>query len=145
MNFDCFQFNERYDDGKLIEDIETADCIILGPSRVGKTPLCYYLGYLGIQAANIPLVPEIPWNRKLADLPRKKIIGLIRKPESLVQIRKTREQFLGLESNYGSLERVFSELEYVQDIYHQLRIAILSMDDYSIEEAAEFIKNRIGK
>lgn len=143
MSLDVFNFNFQHDDGKILEHFDECDCIILGPSRVGKTPLCFYLGYFGIKALNIPLVPEINLNI-YKSLPRRKCFGLIRSVDSLKKIRLTREKFLGLSSNYSHEERIFYELEHANNIYNEIRCPIISLDEYSVEEASLFIKKRIG-
>lgn len=142
MILDAINFNFQHDDGKILEHFDECDCIILGPSRVGKTPLCFYLGYFGIKAMNIPLVPEVNLNI-FGSLPRRKCFGLVRSVESLKNIRKTREKYLGLESNYSSDKRIFQELEYANSIYEDIRCPILNLDEFSVEEASEFIKKRI--
>ncbi|WP_099950740.1 kinase/pyrophosphorylase [Ezakiella peruensis] len=143
MVIDVINFNFEHDDGKILDHFEDCDCIILGPSRVGKTPLCFYLGYFGIKALNIPLVPEINLNI-YKELPRRKCFGLIRSVESLKKFRSTREKYLGISSNYATESRIFKELEYANNIYESIRCPIIDLDNYSNEEAAEFIKDRIN-
>ncbi|MDY3946736.1 MAG: kinase/pyrophosphorylase [Ezakiella sp.] len=143
MNLDVFNFNFQYDDGKVLNDYDSCDCIILGPSRVGKTPLCFYLGYFNIKAMNIPLVPEIAL-KDIDMLPRKKCFGLIRSVEAISNFRISREEFLGLKTNYSSEKRIFEELEYAREIYGLIRCPIINLDEVSIEEASELIKKRIN-
>ncbi len=129
------------DDGKTFDNISNADVIILGPSRSGKTPLCYYLASLGLNAINIPLVPEVDQFDVIKDLDKSKMIGLIQDEEYLSKIRKERDKDLGITgvSNYSSLERVFYENEYAREIYSKLGIFVISMYGKSIEEVSSTI------
>ena len=47
-----------HDDGKKNEDLQMADIILLGVSRVSKTPTSIYLANRGYKTLNIPLVLE---------------------------------------------------------------------------------------
>ena len=129
------------DDGKTFDNISSADVIILGSSRSGKTPLCYYLASLGLNAINIPLVPEVDQFDVIKDLDKSKMIGLIQDEEYLSKIRKERDKDLGITgvSNYSSLERVFYENEYAREIYSKLGIFVISMYGKSIEEVSSTI------
>ena len=59
-----------HDDGKKVDDINSADVILLGVSRTSKTPTSIYLANRGYKTVNIPLVldqkiPEDLKNKKL--------------------------------------------------------------------------------
>lgn len=136
-----FEYAIENDDGKTFDNISSADVIILGPSRSGKTPLCYYLASLGLNAINIPLVPEIDQFDTIKNFDRSKMIGLIQDEQYLSKIRKERDKDLGIigASTYSSLERVFQENEYARDIYNKLAILVISMYGKSIEEVSNTI------
>ena len=47
------------DDGGVLKNLDEADVILIGVSRVGKTPTCLYLAIsYGIKAANYPFVDD---------------------------------------------------------------------------------------
>ena len=60
---DAIDFALGYDDGRHIEGIAEADVVLVGVSRTSKTPTCIFLARRGIKAANIPLVPNVPFPR----------------------------------------------------------------------------------
>lgn len=136
-----FEYAIENDDGKTFENISDADVIILGPSRSGKTPLCFYLASLGLNAINIPLVPEVDQYETIKTFDKSKMIGLIQDEEYLCKIRKERDKDLGIvgKSNYSSLERVFYENEYAREMYDKLGILVISMYGKSIEEVSNTI------
>ncbi len=54
---EAIEFTVNHDDGKRVADLSQADIILLGVSRVGKTPLSMYLSMEGWKVANVPVVP----------------------------------------------------------------------------------------
>ena len=49
--------------GKIINDLEKSDVILVGPSRTSKTPTSIYLANRGYRTSNIPIIP----NKNLPD------------------------------------------------------------------------------
>jgi [pyruvate, water dikinase]-phosphate phosphotransferase / [pyruvate, water dikinase] kinase len=62
---DALNFTLAHDDGKLPEDVNDADIILLGISRTTKTPTSIYLAQRGYKTANVPIVPMIPLPERL--------------------------------------------------------------------------------
>lgn len=145
MDIKTFDFCCEYDDGKVLSNFDSCDVILLGPSRVGKTPLSFYMGYFNIKACNIPLVPEANIDNVLKFLPKEKTFGLIREVDSIRKHRITREKDLGIKSDYSSEKRILEEIMYAHEIYDKLRIPIIDLDKTAIEEATIFISKRISK
>ncbi|MFN3981501.1 MAG: kinase/pyrophosphorylase, partial [Caldilinea sp.] len=50
---EAIEFTVAHDDGKRVEDLPLAEIVLLGLSRVGKTPLSMYLSILGWKTANV--------------------------------------------------------------------------------------------
>src|SRR5690606_9737704 len=59
QRIDALNFAMAHDDGRLPDDLNAADIIILGISRTSKTPTSIYLAQRGYKVANVPLVPGI--------------------------------------------------------------------------------------
>ena len=56
---EAINFSLAHDDGQSNRDLESADVILVGVSRSGKTPTSLYLAMQhGLKAANYPLIPE---------------------------------------------------------------------------------------
>ena len=53
------EFAVQYDDGKDVSAILKADIILLGVSRISKTPLSMFLAHKGYKTVNFPIVPEM--------------------------------------------------------------------------------------
>ena len=103
---EAINFSLAHDDGQSAKNLDSADVILVGVSRSGKTPTSLYLAMQhGIKAANYPLIPE---DFERGHLPsslapyKKKCFGLTIDPERLAQIRHERRP--------GSKLRVAREL-----------------------------------
>jgi regulator of PEP synthase PpsR (kinase-PPPase family) len=55
----AIEFTVSHDDGQRVEDLAQAEIVLLGVSRVGKTPLSMYLSVMGWKVANVPMTPPV--------------------------------------------------------------------------------------
>ncbi len=135
------EFAVKYDDGKDPKGLLLADIVLVGVSRTSKTPLSMYLAHRRLKVANLPLVPEVEPPEELFMLPPGRVIGLTINPEQLQKIRQERLNSLGLtaESQYASLERILSELEYADKIMRKLGCRVFDVSDKAVEEIANKI------
>jgi regulator of PEP synthase PpsR (kinase-PPPase family) len=127
------------DDGAGARDYASADVILVGVSRSGKTPTCLYLALqYGVLAANYPLADE---DLESGELPialapyRSKLFGLTIRPDRLQQIRHERRP----NSRYASLQQVQSELRAALTLFGRASIPHLDTTECSIEEIASRI------
>ncbi len=140
---EAINFSLAHDDGQSNRDLESAEVILVGVSRSGKTPTSLYLAMQhGMKAANYPLIPE-DFDRK--QLPpalvpyRKKIFGLSILPERLSEIRSERRP----NSKYASLENCRQEVADAESMMRRSGIRWLSTTSKSIEEIATTILQEI--
>ena len=138
----AMEFAVRYDDGKDAKGFQKADFIILGVSRTSKTPLSLYLANQGYKVANLPIIPEAQIPEELFKIPARKIIGLTTSAETLARIRQARLASLGLKntSQYSDQQRIERELAYAGDLFNQLGIMTINVENRSIEETAVLIE-----
>jgi [pyruvate, water dikinase]-phosphate phosphotransferase / [pyruvate, water dikinase] kinase len=136
---EAINFSLAHDDGQSARNLESADVILVGVSRSGKTPTSLYLAMQhGIKAANYPLIPEdfergkIPGS--LAPY-RAKCFGLTIDPERLAQIRNERRP----DSKYAALANCRYEVAEAERMMKREGIAWLSSTHKSIEEIATTI------
>jgi regulator of PEP synthase PpsR (kinase-PPPase family) len=136
---DAINYSLAHDDGQSAKNLASADVILVGVSRSGKTPTSLYLAMQhGIKAANYPLIPEdfdrgqIP--STLAPY-RKKCFGLTIDPERLSQIRNERRP----DSKYAAVENCRREVREAEAMMRREGIAWLSSTHKSIEEIATTI------
>jgi regulator of PEP synthase PpsR (kinase-PPPase family) len=134
----------RHDDGQFAEELDEADVVLVGVSRTSKTPTCVYLANRGVKAANVPIVAEMPQLEVLERLRRPLVVGLTINPESLVQIRQSRQRMLGLSStdagrfggDYADLERIRQELLTARRLFARNGWPEIDVTRRSVEETA---------
>ncbi len=144
---EAIEFAIKFDDGKDPRGILSADIVMIGVSRTSKTPTCMYLAQnRGIKAGNIPLILGVSPPKELFDLPPSRVVGLVIDPEILLDIRTTRLHSLGLSSNsdYANFDKIMDELDYAENIMHQIKCPIVDVSRKAIEETASDILMLIG-
>ncbi|NCC96533.1 MAG: kinase/pyrophosphorylase [Synergistales bacterium] len=146
----AIEFSIKCDDGKSQNLLPTADLVILGVSRSGKTPLSMFLANKGYKVANLPLVPEVAPQDHLWKVDPSRCVGLLISPEKLMRIRKDRLKIMGLDpdtSVYAQEKRVLFELNYAKEIMVKVGCKVYDTTDRSIEEISQNILDdmRLGK
>ena len=125
-------------------DYAHADVVLIGVSRVGKTPTCVYMALqYGVFAANYPLTEDdLEAGRLPARLEpfRSKLYGLTIRAERLQQIRTERRPA----SRYASQQQVQYELRAADALFARLGVPSLDTSESSIEEIASRILNTTG-
>ena len=132
------------DDGMSTETYNSAEIILIGISRCGKTPTSLYLAMqFGILAANYPFVEDDLENLHLPEQMEKyrdKLFGLIISPERLHEIRTVRKA----NSKYASLEQCQHEVDKMKQIYKRESIPTINTTARSVEEIATQIIAKVG-
>ena len=140
---EAINYSLSHDDGQSNRDLDSADVILIGVSRSGKTPTSLYLAMQhGVRAANYPLIPEDFERRQLppALVPhKKKIFGLTIAPERLAEIRAERRP----NSRYASLDNCRLEVGEAEAMMRRSGIRWLSSTTKSIEEIATTILQEV--
>lgn len=141
---EAINYTLAHDDGQTAKDLNSADVILVGVSRSGKTPTSLYLAMqYGIKAANYPLIPE---DFERGELPtalppfKSKIFGLSISPERLSEIRNERRPG----SKYASLENCRQEVKAAEFMMRREGIAWLSSTSKSIEEISTTILQQLN-
>ena len=136
---EAINFSLAHDDGQSARNLDSADVILLGVSRCGKTPTSLYLAMQhGIKAANYPLIPEDFERNKIPSsigAHLSKCFGLTIDPERLSQIRNERRP----NSKYASLENCRHEVREAEAMMRRHGVSWLSSTHKSIEEIATTI------
>jgi len=132
----AMNFALAHDDGVSDADLKSADIILVGVSRSGKTPTSLYLSLqFSLKAANYPLIPE---DFERGHLPsrlqpyRGKMYGLTIDPEQLHRIRTERRA----NSKYASLENCRYEVAAAEKMMKREDIKWFDTTSRSIEELA---------
>jgi regulator of PEP synthase PpsR (kinase-PPPase family) len=137
----AIDFTMAHDDGKNPDGWRQAKAVLVGVSRVGKTPLSVYLAVLGWKVANVPLVPQLPVPEGLFSLDPQRVIGLTVEPDQLLQYRRRRQQQLGAPgpSIYADPNAIYEEVEEALTVFRKGRFKIVDMTEKTIEQGADEI------
>jgi len=140
---EAINYSLAHDDGQSNQNLADADVILIGISRVGKTPTSLYLAMqYGLKAANYPLIPE---DFERGQLPkdltpfRQKIFGLMIDAERLSEIRNERRPG----SNYAKLENCRYEINEATAMMKKQSIPWVLTTSKSIEEIATTVLQAI--
>lgn len=130
-----------HDDGKNPSGWENADVVLVGVSRVGKTPVSMYLSVLGWKAANYPLVQGIAVPDELFQIDNRRVVGLTIDPTQLISHREQRQRRLGTsgKSAYTDPVTVFEELEAAEALFKRGNFSTLDVTAKPIETTADEI------
>lgn len=136
---EAVEFAVKYDDGKDLKGLDSADIILLGVSRTSKTPVSMYLAHRSLKVANVPLLPELPLAEELLRAPRERLVGLVIQAEVLQQIRARRLELIGLSQNarYADVGRIQEELAHARNIFARLGCPAVDVTGLAVEETAE--------
>jgi regulator of PEP synthase PpsR (kinase-PPPase family) len=134
-------FAMAHDDGRRPEGWPLADIILVGPSRVGKTPLGMYLSVLGWKVANVPLVMGLAPPAELFQLDPRRVIGLTIEPGQLLGHRQQRQRRLGAPgpTAYTDPATIYEEVEAARQVFKQGGFSAIDVTDKPIEASADEI------
>ena len=143
---EAIEFSVAHDDGKRIGDLARAEIVLVGVSRVGKTPLAIYLSMLGWKVANVPFVPEVPPAAELWEIDRTRIVGLMIEPGQLIVHRKSRQVRSGIPvGSYVNRDLVVEELRAANHFFYQHSIPVVNTTDKPIETCAEEVVSVVSR
>jgi len=143
---DAMDYALDHDDGQNPDGWPEAEIILLGASRVGKTPLSLYLSVLGWKVANVPLVVGIPPKEELFSLNHGQIIGLTIDPSKLVEHRRHRQRRLGVgadKSDYVDALKVYEEIQTIEDLLKRNAIPSIDVTGKPIETSADEVLRKV--
>jgi len=139
---DALNFTMIHDDGQHADGIEGADVVLVGVSRVSKTPTSIYLANRGIKVANVPMVPGIALPAALDQVRNPLVVALVASPERILALRQNR--VLSLHAPPADLAYI-DKAAIVEEIGFTRRLAarrgwpMIDVTRRSIEETAAAI------
>jgi regulator of PEP synthase PpsR (kinase-PPPase family) len=138
---DAIEYSLKCDDGKNINNIGKADIILIGPSRVSKTPTSVYLAYNGFKTANIPYVLDIDLPDIIFSVKKPLIACLLIEPSRLEKIRLARVNLINnthLDS-YTNIDYINLEYKNIRRICNLHNWPIINASNKSVEETSSII------
>jgi regulator of PEP synthase PpsR (kinase-PPPase family) len=143
---EAIEYTLTHDDGCHPEDWRRADIVLVGVSRVGKTPISLYLASLGWKVANVPLVGGEP-PPELFQLHRRRVVGLTIEPDQLLAHRRWRERRLkvSLSGSYSNPLKLREELAAARRVFLQGGFAVVDITNKPVEVSAKEILEAVGR
>ncbi len=139
---EAIQFTMAHDDGKLGEDLNKSDIVLLGVSRTSKTPTSIYLANRGFKTSNVPILPDVNIDNTIKNIPKKNcVVGLYADPKRLCDVRKNRLSLLNEQkySKYVNVETITKEVENSKKIFAKYGLPTIDVTRKSVEETAASI------
>ncbi len=138
---EAIQYTMSHDDGKKVDDINSADVVLLGVSRTSKTPTSIYLANRGYKTINIPLVldQKIPQNLNVDT--KACVIGLVADPQRLADIRRNRVAIMNEHQlkDYTNLDFIKKEVDDSKNLFKKNNWPVIDVTRRSVEETAASI------
>jgi regulator of PEP synthase PpsR (kinase-PPPase family) len=108
---EAMEFAMQHDDNLGLATLNKADIVLVGLSRVSKSPTMLYLASRGYKVANVAISPTIGFPPELAKVGKKKIAALTMQPKRLHEIRVERMKAAGAPGTaYDNLKSVIREV-----------------------------------
>ncbi len=141
---DSVEYALATDDGANVRRYGQAEVVMVGVSRVGKSPTCLYLAMqYGVRAANFPFADDDFRGDGLPEAIapyREKLFGLTIRPGRLREIRQRRRPGSG----YASAERCEFEVAQSERLYRRHGVPFQDVTNVSVEEVAALVLQRAG-
>jgi len=137
---EAIEFTIAHDDGQRTAELDQADIVLMGVSRLGKTPLSVFLAMQGWKVANVPFVPGVKLPEALYGVDWRRIVGLTIEPPQLMVHRRWREQRIGLhESGYSGQKEIAAELREANRFFQAHDIPVVDVTNKPIETSGSDI------
>jgi regulator of PEP synthase PpsR (kinase-PPPase family) len=135
---DAVDFTLAHDDGARVKDLDQADVVLVGISRVSKSVTCFYLASRGIRAANIPLLPGVEPPEELLRITSHRVIGLTMNTQRLQQIRAARRGAIRAARlvDYTDHREIAREIAYAQALMKEHAWRKIDVSYKAVEEVA---------
>jgi len=134
---EAMDFTLEHDDSLGLETLREADIVVVGVSRVSKSPTALYLGSRGFKVANVSIAPATGFPPVLARISKKKVVALTTQPKRLQEIRAERARRMGSPgTDYDDLQGIIAELMDAEAEYRRRGYAMIDVTHMTIEQTA---------
>ena len=134
---EAMEFALEHDDGLGVRSLRAADLVIVGISRVSKSPTTLFLSSRGYKVANVSIAPETGFPDDLDKIAKSKIVAFTMQPKRLHEIRTARAKAMGAEGTmYGDLRSVIREVMDAESEYSRRGYPVIDVTNLTIEQSA---------
>ena len=142
---DAVEYTLQHDDGVRAHELTEADVVLVAVSRCSKSTTCFYLGYSGIRAANVPLFADCEPPAGLLEVDPRRVIGLTVNPHRLRAVREARLSSWGmsLTDDYAERMQVARELRAANEQMAKYGWVSIDVSYKAIEEIAREVRQKL--
>jgi len=142
---DAVEYTLHHDDGCRINELQDADVVLVGVSRSCKSTTCFYLGYSGVRAANVPLFVNADPPPELLKVDPRRVIGLTANPHRLRSVREARMRGWGMDvhDEYGDRRNIARELRAANELMEKRGWRCVDTSYKGIEEIAREVMQKL--
>lgn len=134
---EAMEFAVEHDDNQGLATLNKADIVLVGLSRVSKSPTMLYLGSRGYKVANVAISPATGFPAELAKISKKKIVALTMQPKRLHEIRVERMKAAGAPgTDYDDLKSVIREVLDFETECQRRGYPLIDATNATIEQTA---------
>jgi regulator of PEP synthase PpsR (kinase-PPPase family) len=144
---ESIEFTLSHDDGMSPERLNSAEIILTGVSRAGKTPLSVYLAMYGWKVANVPLVNGVQPPKELFTVDPKRVFGLHISAAQLIAHRKKRLSGWNNHQidSYINETEVREEIRRAMFVFDRGGFTVVNVSNKPIESTANEILSFMSK
>ncbi|WP_425399961.1 pyruvate, water dikinase regulatory protein [Aeoliella sp.] len=142
---EAMEFALAHDDSLGLPTLREADIVIVGVSRVSKSPTTLYLSSRGFKVANVSISPQTGFPEELSKINKRKIVAFTTQPKRLQVIRAERLQHNGVaSSDYDNLQQVIREVMESEAEYRKRGYPVIDVTNRTIEQVAAEIMDKLS-
>ena len=144
---EAIEFAVAHDDGRNPHELAEAEIVLIGVSRVGKTPLTIYLSMLGWKVANVPIVRDIAPPEELFGLDPRRVVGLTIAPSHVRTHRRLRGRRIGVpkKASYTGVTEISEEIATLRRLCRKHGFTVVDVTDKPIEESADEVAGLVTR
>ncbi len=139
----AMEFTAQHDDNRRMDTLDEADIVIVGLSRVSKSPTSTWLGSMGYKVGNVAIARETGFPGELEPV-RDRTVAFTTRPRELWNIRRRRfDRFQEKISEqeieqlpYYDLRSIVSEVAWAEKEYRARSYPIIDISGQTVEEVA---------
>jgi regulator of PEP synthase PpsR (kinase-PPPase family) len=133
---DAIEFTLQHDDGRNLQTLHEAEIVLIGLSRVSKSPTAVYLGSLGYKTANISIDLTVGFPKALNRVKRR-TVALTIQPRLLQRMRQARAEQWGMtDTDYSDQRAINREVMEAEQAYEARGYPVIDITDETIEMIA---------
>jgi regulator of PEP synthase PpsR (kinase-PPPase family) len=141
----AMEFAMEHDDSLGLATLKEADIVIVGLSRMSKSPTMYYLSSRGYKVANVSIAPVTGFPPQLNRIRKKKVVALTMQPKRLHEIRVERMKAAGAPgTDYDNLNSVIREVLDCERECERRGYPIIDVTNFTVEQTAAHILKALG-